>query len=693
MRFLTVCALTCLIAPAALQADGMIFPIQPPTGPDPIYINMVDHNVKATIKDNICTVLVDEVFQNPYDYTVEGQYIFPIPRGAALSKFSMFIGDQEVQGEVLERDEARRIYEEIVRKRVDPALLEYFDHNLFRASVAPIEARGERRVVLRYEQILERVGEFYEFWYPLKIEGLTKDPIRELSIVVELETKDPMKTVFSPTHDVKLGDRRETSVVAAYERNNIRPVQDFVMYFSTSRDEFDISALSFREKGEDGYFLLTLSPGLAEEEKVIEKDIVFTLDISGSMEDDDKIESAKSALSYLLGSLGEGDRFGLITFETDVNVFNDRLTEAANAAVKEAKDYVEDLSAGGGTNINDALLRALEYRRDSKRPFYIVFLTDGMPTVGVTEEVDIVSNIQKELTGAKLFVFGVGYDVNTHLLDKLSEASKGVSEYVRPDEDLELILTDFYGKIAYPALTELTLGYGNSNALKIYPDPLPDLFYGGEVVVVGRYKNSGSHLVSLEGHKGDALVRFEDEITLTKWGTEESFIPRLWARRRIGYLLDEIRMHGENNELKDEIVELGVKYGVVTPYTSYLVTEEEALAAPGVTFDHADMAAPSGAGSFAAAKGMGQMKKARTIVQENQRGFSIRAIDGKTFFMKDGVWTDTEYVEGMKEMKLVFGSDSFMDFVRSNPAFAKYMSLGTNMLVVLNGQCYRIVEA
>jgi Ca-activated chloride channel family protein len=692
MKLTGVAVFASVLLTASLFADGMIFPIEPIPGFGPTYINMVEHSVLAEIQDNVCQVTIDEVFQNPYDREIEGEYIFPIPRGASISGFSMFIGEKEIKGEVLERDEARRIYEDIVRRRMDPALLEYYDQNLFRASVAPIEARGERRVTLRYEQILDRVGEFYEFWYPLKIEGLTKDPIRELSIVVEISQESPIKTVFSPTHESQLGDRKETSLVAAYERNDIRPTQDFLMYVSTSREEFDLSALSHREGDENGYFLLTLSPGVVKERRVIDKDLVFVIDVSGSMEDDGKIESAKSALSYLLGSLESGDRFGLITFSTDVEAFQDRLTSAGPAEISQAKDHVKTLTAAGGTNLHDALLRALEFDRDEARPFYVVFLTDGLPTVGETSEESILEHVEPELRDARMFVFGVGYDVNTRFLDRLADASRGVSEYVRPDENLELVLTDFYGKIAYPALTDLELDYAALDVSKVYPDPLPDLFYGSERVIVGRYRTPGTHTITLEGTKAGETVRFSESLYFVDRGTGNDFVPRLWARRRVAHLLDQIRAHGESDELEDEIVRLGKKYGIVTPYTSFLVTEEEAMATPGLMIDKSSLSATTGGTAFEAARAMGSMKKSNVVVLDSQRELSIRVLEGKTFYLEDGVWTDTEYEEDMGERTLVFGSPAFMDFVKDHPEFAKYLSLGTEMRVILDGVCYRIEE-
>jgi Ca-activated chloride channel family protein len=213
----------------------------------------------------------------------------------------------------------------------------------------------------------------------------------------------------------------------------------------------------------------------------------------------------------------------------------------------------------------------------SERPYVVVFLTDGLPTVGVTKEEQILANVKEANTGnTRVFCFGIGQDVNTHLLDKITEETRSFSQYVLPDEDLEIKVSSFFGKINDPVLTSPNLEFsGGVQVSKLYPQPLPDLFRGEQLVVVGRFQGRGAAAVTLKGAVNETRRSFTYDLSFDR-STEHDFIPRLWATRRVGYLLDEIRLRGESTELRDEITELARRYAIVTPYTAYLIVEDEA---------------------------------------------------------------------------------------------------------------------
>src|SRR5206468_4922656 len=214
----------------------------------------------------------------------------------------------------------------------------------------------------------------------------------------------------------------------------------------------------------------------------------------------------------------------------------------------------------------------------SDRPLVVIFLTDGLPTIGITSEDQIVGNVKKNSGGnVRVFCFGIGHDVNTHLLDRIAEDTRAFSQYVLPEEDIEVKVSNFFAKIKDPVLTNPTLAFtGDIRATKLYPSPLPDLFKGEQLVLVGRYGGAGASAVVIEGTVNGAKRKFSYDVKFASEPTEHDFIPRLWATRRVGYLLEEIRLHGENAELKDEVTELARKYSIVTPYTAYLIVEDEA---------------------------------------------------------------------------------------------------------------------
>jgi Ca-activated chloride channel family protein len=435
--------------------------------------------------------------------------------------------------------------------------------------------------------------------------------------------------------------------------------------------------------------MVSLAPGVRTDDVGEPKDIAFVLDVSGSMAGDAKIGAAKRALEFFLSALDERDRFTVIPFSTDVNPWRERLVVADRDGIDDATDFVRELKALGGTNIAEALTTALSFEKDDSRPFYVAFITDGRPTVGVTQLGGILELVEEVLEGAKIFALGVGYNVNTHLIDKLAQVSKGVSEYVRPEEDLELTVSDFYAKLSHPALTDISIDFGEAAVHQSYPRILPDLFYGSQIVVIGKYCNPGLHTVVLKGLRQGREEIFEKELQFPQLEDFPS-LPRLWAKRRVGHLLDEIRLHGEDQELVDEIVELGKRYGIVTPYTSFLVTEDELAHAPDVISEKQALTAPTGRGAFRAAETLGKMKRDVLVFSEGEEALSIRVIDEKVFYLEESVWVDSEYTEDLDEKVLILWSDEFIDFLRGHPEVGRYVSLGDEVIFTYGKVAYRV---
>ncbi|MGA2541514.1 MAG: VIT and VWA domain-containing protein [Verrucomicrobiota bacterium] len=573
----------------SLLADGLIiideahWQRMPHSGPMPprIYapLEITWHHVNVKIDGQIATTSVDQDFYNPNPQRLEGTYLFPIPKGGQIDKFTMEIGGQQVQAELLSADKARGIYEDIVRKLKDPALLEYAGRDVFKVRVFPIEPNSHKRITLSYSQVLPSDAGLVSYVYPLNTEKFSAKPIKNVSIKVELETRLSLKTIYSPSHAVEIKRNGPNKATIAYEVADVQPDTDFALYFAPEKDEVGLNLLTYKTPGEDGYFLLLASPGMdAKDRQVVLKDVVFVLDTSGSMSGK-KITQAKKALEFCVENLNDGDHFELVRFSTEVEPLFDRLVPASPANRAKAQDFIKDLRADGATAIDEALHKALSLRpADSARPFVIIFLTDGMPTIGVTDEDQILSNVRQNDTGrTRIFCFGIGTDVNTHLLDKLTEQSRGSSQYVLPEEDIEVKVSSFFAKIKEPVLANPTLQFtGDIRATKLYPSSLPDLFKGEQLVLAGRYSGHGNSAVMIEGMVNGATRKFTYEVKFPDESSDHEFIPRLWATRRVGYLLDEIRLHGENAELRDEVTALARKYGIVTPYTAYLIVEDEA---------------------------------------------------------------------------------------------------------------------
>jgi Ca-activated chloride channel homolog len=682
-----------LSVPGLLRADGFIIPHPPRPGDAVPPLTVKYHRVAVTITNQVAQTSIDQVFLNNFDRDIEGTYIFPLPEEAAISEFAMWIGGEKVKGEILDAQQARRIYEDIVRRLKDPALLEYMGRHMFRARVFPIPARGEKRIQLSYTEILKAERNFVRYRYPLDTERFSRDPIQDISLSLKIASPVPISNVYSPSHKISVRKESGLSATVSYEETRAKPDKDFILYYSLSQDDVGLSLIPWAGP-EDRYFLLLAAPRYAEpKEKVLNKNLVFVLDSSGSMAGQ-KIKQAKEAARFVINHLEADDRFSIIDFDDGVNIFAPELQPAGAQVRDKALKFVNDIQDSGGTNINEALLKALKMIRPGDRPNYILFLTDGQPTVGVTDTAEILKNLGGgNDSRARIFVFGVGNDVNTELLDKIAGQHRGTSIYVGENEDLEVALSNYYEKISAPLLADIAIAFKGIETRDLYPQTLPDLFRGSQLVLIGRYRGDGPIAVTLSGKVGKEEKTFALENLKPVKDDAYNFLPRLWATRRIGYLLDEIRLHGVSPELMDEVRKLGIKYGIVTPYTSFLVTEKErfdiAAAAPEAQ-DAFRARQVSGAGAVKMAAATQALKSGDLAARAASQ--LIRYLDDKTFYLRDGIWLDSAYIENRPVKEIKYNSEAYFRLLSEKPGLARYLSVATKLIVVFEGVNYKIVE-
>ena len=685
-------------------ADGVIIP-EPPPGPDPLplsdtWLTIRYHRVTVEIEDQVAFTRVEQEFVNEHDWEAEGTYIFPLPEGAAVSDFTMWVDGQPVEGKILEADEARHIYEEIVRQRRDPALLEYVGRNAIQARIFPIPPGGSRKVELEYVQVLPVENGLVRYVYPLDTEKFSARPLEEVGVRVEIRSRDAMHAIYSPTHQDRVyierdGDHR---AILGYEETDVLPEQDFELIYTVSQEDVGLNLLTYREPPEDGFFLLLAAPTVeVAQERVIPRDVVLVLDTSGSMEGE-KLEQAKEALSYVLEHLNAEDRFNVVAFSTGLQQYARELRPASEA--REAAAWVKRLKASGGTNINRALLEAFA-QSGTGRASVLIFLTDGLPTEGVTEIEQILANVAAAAPGnVRLFPFGVGNDVNTVLLDTLAEQNRGASGYVRPHERIDEEVSALYAKIKTPVLTDIELDFDDILIEETYPYPLPDLFAGSQLILAGRYRLPGDGdsavRITLSGQVNGEQREFIYEGNFRASGGDDgsaelttSFIPRLWATRKIGHLLTQIRLHGENEEWVDAVIDLSVRYGVITPYTSFLIEEDDILTEQGR--DEAAekyMAQPTVAASGAPAVEMAEeeagMRDAESVAEAmpEEAAQIVRHVGSKTFVLQDGIWIDTGFDPEMETQQVGFGSEAYFDLLAARPAWGDYLALGERVIFV-----------
>ncbi|HJZ98559.1 MAG TPA: VIT and VWA domain-containing protein, partial [Candidatus Solibacter sp.] len=542
-------------------------------------------DVHADIQDQAAKVRVSQVFQNPSPAPMEAQVLFPLPPGAAVSALTLLADGKEMTGKLMGKDEARRIYEDIVRRRRDPALLEYMGRDLFQTSVFPIPPNGESTVQIRYSQLLQKDSGLIDFLLPLGTAKHSARPIENFSVKVSIAAVAPIRNVYSPTHQVEIDRPDRAHAVAKLSLHNITNPDDLRLLYSTDANPVGLNVISYRPEGsEDGYFALLATPeARAENSAKIAKTMLFVVDRSGSMSGP-KIQQVKSALQFMLRQLDQADAFNVIAYDTEVEAFRPELQRANAESLRAAEAWVAGIAAAGGTNIDGALRTGLRMLNDPARPNYVVFLTDGEPTAGERSEPRIIANAaQENRVHARLFAFGVGFDVNGRLLDGLAREMRGSTAYVRPSENIEAPVSALFSKIGSPMMTEVAvkIDLDGGATSRIYPRQMPDLFRGDQLVLVGRYRAGGAARIALSGSAGGRKqsLNYTANFETASVGDTNAFVARLWAIRRIGEIIDELDLHGRNQELVDELVALSTRHGILTPYTSFLADDRVTLSA------------------------------------------------------------------------------------------------------------------
>ncbi|MEW5742031.1 MAG: VIT and VWA domain-containing protein [Myxococcota bacterium] len=740
-----VLALVVLAAPLAL-AQGMLIPTDTSMGP----LGIKYQRVSAEIVDGAAVTKVEQVFVNSSNRQLEAHFVFPLPKGAALQDFYLWINGKKTKGEVLEKQKAAEIYEGIVRRLQDPGLLEYIDTDAFRARVFPVPANGEQKIELSFSQVLDFTGGLYQYHYPLGAgsRGAPRLNVKQDFVFsATIKSKTPLRSIYSPTHRIGVSRKNDNDAVAGLEMGPGTDIsRDLDLFYTVSDKAVGLTLLSHRpDQEQPGFFMALISPKTdTKADEVIAKRITFVMDTSGSMMGD-RIKLARDSLKYCVQKLNPKDEFNVVRFSTDVEALFEKPQLASEANVKKALEFVSGLEAIGGTAIDDALARALkDGEGKGERPHMVMFITDGHPTVGETEESAIATRAKSSNKGSRVFTFGVGDDLNARLLDRIAEDGAGTSDFVRDGKDFELKIGGFYDKVANPVLADVALDLAAFGAYDVYPKRLGDLFKGQQLVVMGRYRTPKESTVVLSGNVNGKKTVFEYRGEMVKDGKSFDFVPRLWAIRKVGYLLEAIRLNGEKAELKDEIVSLGKKYGIVTPYTSYLVVEDTPMPVarnqpppPPRPWDRPmeesrrDMAPKGAAGGFmpsrpgslagapapsqapaaepeaddfastfaargaekkaleasggreaiAASKAVRKMKDEEGGARVNE---PVRTASGRTFIYRDGGWIDSEALSGSaKQLKVKYLSDAYFALLKARPDLKAALALSDRLVIVV----------
>ncbi len=614
----TLALAAAVLAPTLGNAQGWIEPrpgpvVTRPDMPRPMQWNVtrVSTSIRATIEGRVARIEVEEQFRNNGGGMAEGTYHYPLAGEAVFQSLSLWMGETEMRGELMDATKARGIYEEIVRRRRDPALVTLAGHQLLRAQVFPIQPGETRKVVLRFTQILDKEGDALRWRYALGPEernGARPD------IRVTLREPSRFGRPFSPTHTVQVsGDDDRTVTVTDASRGDVE------LFLPLRSTDAGLSVVTHAPGGEDGYFLLYVTPPEMTDAQRMGRDLTMVVDVSGSMSGP-KLEQAKAAMLQVLGTLSSRDRFRLISFSSGVHSFRDGYSVADAAALESARNWTTALVAEGGTNIEGALREALRRDRNRSRDSnldVLVFLTDGVPSVGETRPENLAAMASQDASGMRVFTVGIGTDVNTFLLERMAQDGRGAADFVPPNGNVEQTVGNLARKLRAPALVDLHVVSSPARIVSLEPVRMPDLFAGQELVVLGRYQGSGSGPLVIEGTRDGRTVRVATSVDFAAHENDHEYVSTLWAARRIGALTRTMRLEGTTPERIEEIKALALRHGIVTEYTAYLVQEPVVASGGGVVGDRRDEArrsapAPASAPAAKAQTGKAAFEAAQT---------------------------------------------------------------------------------
>ena len=700
----------------------------------PPFVVRQSSDVRVELVDRVLRYEVTETFINRGSRVGEADFMFPLPKGAAFQDLKLSINGEMVSGETMNANQARQIYEEIVRGQRDPALLEWMGYGLLRARIFPIAPGEEKKVVVRFQTVAEREGDALRVDYFRGMRNtqreLNQQPEGRTSFVLTYPDEPMYGRAYSPTHSLYEGgyvrDREDSedrsfvsNVRSSMRRVEVRDATGEVTILIPVRRSTSaaISLLANAPGNGDGFALITLSPPSVRP-RPVPRDLTFVIDVSGSMSGQ-KIEQARAAGKQILNTLSPTDRFRLIDFSSDVRTFRDGFSTATRENLHAAERYLDQLDAQGSTNISGALDEALSTAIQPGRLPIILFLTDGQPTVGERDPSVIASHVAKERGSRRLFTFGVGADLNVSLIEQLAIEGRGTASFVRPEESVERAVGIVASRLTSPLVTDVRVHGDGVRLLKMHPSGPVDIFAGEDLVILARYSGSGDAIVRFDGQTTNGPVSWSSRVSFPDRSRENPFVARLWATQRVGYLSAEKRKHGGSQEIDDEIRDLGERFGIPTEFSSYLVVEpgmnrpDRLMGrASGVQLQSvvvAGAAAPanaSGAVQFEAAKTAAAQRSATSIsAADSAAGFSgysssnargdgsVARAGNVTFVLRDSVWTDIRYKKTGTVLQVKPFSDAYFRLIEMEPDLRESFSIGERVIIVGRSMAIELISS
>ncbi len=719
LRTSQLAGLICLLFPNLLWACFMQAPL-------PVQVTL--DRIEVEIVDGIAIKSYECHFRNPNGGAIVGGICYmEVAPGAQIDNMAMVVNGTTVEAELLDVEKANQVFQDIVKNGGSPALLEYYGNQLIRTTVPSVPAGGTVIVKLQYTQPLRADDGVYRLRMLNTNPKMAMQMLEHASIDITIRSTDPVTNVYSPTHNIEVEELTETDGIhVTWSQDNYMPENAFVFYYATAQNPVGLNVLTHKEADEDGHFMMMLAPRLGDESEIAAKDIVFCVDTSGSMLKDGKMDQAQAALRHCIRALRPGDRFNIVSFSTEARVLaREGLLDATEENQARALRYIDKLRARGGTAILESLQLSLGQFEDDARLKMVFFATDGLPTIGEQQGDAILAEVRKaNHHDARIFTFGEGLEVNARMLDLLAYENHGDVDYILPREDIASKIARYFDKVGSPLLTDLEVEVSGVEVSEVYPRVIRDLFKGEQIMIFGRFEGSGEATITLTGKVNGQERTFQYAAVFPEKTGTHDFVPRLWAGRKVEFLLGQVRQNGEDSELIDEIVRLAKLHGIVTPYTAFLAAPDTVLFGEGTVAglantlsddlerelkDFGGLAAPT-------AEALGrEVDESRRLAAGRDRpdggAFYLRAqleldalgyggtildrmrlVGNRTFYQQAGRWVDSRFETGSEDIiTLTKGSDAFFEFLADNTEAVPYLAMD-HVLFEHAGRFYEVVE-
>lgn len=536
------------------------------------------YDAVVDIQDQIASTHIDQRFFNKLDARVEATYIFPLPEGAVITELIYWFNGQQYKASLRESKAAQQAYNDKIRQYLDPALLQDLGNNVFKLNIAPIEPNSEVRFEITYSELLPYEFGEVSYRFPLRTTGLSPEPLERVSVKVHAQSSSDYASFESPSHGNTAENKIERKDARHYEvtygDEQFLPEKDYMLRFAVASNDITMNILTYTptpedSMGTDSFSAMWITPPDSAGLVSLPRNIVIATDISSSMEGE-RLEQLKTAMNVFLDGMTSNDKFNILPFSTNVVAFKNDLVAATPASIQEARAFVGKLGAAGLTNIDAVVQAALGLSYDSTATKIFILVTDGYPTWGEMNETVIISKAkQNNLSDVKLFTFGVGGDVSKSLMTALAIENGGYPSFVSEFDSIPVLVRNFFTRVSRPVLSNLAINYGGLNNYDLYPATLPDLFWGAQVLQFGRYRNGGTYPVTLSGNFVADTFSLSKQVNFASTQGGVRAVARLWAKQKIDYLLHEIAVYGEKKELVDAVIDLSLRYGVLTPYTAF----------------------------------------------------------------------------------------------------------------------------